>query len=409
MAWRDELRPASFRGVSFHVEQTNDTVGRKSALHKYPLRDTAYLEDLGLDADVYEIDAFVLGSDYMDRRDALKAALLQKGPGELVHPYYGTMQLSVYGEIRISQSSRQGGMATFSIAFVKTDDKVYPDTASDTRFSVASLATAAEEALGVSFADAFDVLDAADFVASEAAAILGEAITTIDSVAGAIISAGSELTSFVGMIEELEGSVVRLIRAPQTLAQKLIGSIGGLLFLNSSSDTTSKSYRAPLRAVVQLASFGEDLDAVSETTPSRKQQAANQEALVTLVRRAAIVAAARAAADVDFTSYDDAATVRDSLAELFEAEIVKAGDAGDDGGYEALGLVRAAMMEDITARGAQLSRLGTFTPPETMPAFLIAYRLYGDASRADEIVARNKIRHPGFVPGGVALEVLIDD
>ena len=31
---------------------------------------------------------------------------------------------------------------------------------------------------------------------------------------------------------------------------------------------------------------------------------------------------------------------------------------------------------------------------------MLAYQLYGDADRADEIVTRNNIRHPGFVPGG---------
>jgi len=41
-----------------------------------------------------------------------------------------------------------------------------------------------------------------------------------------------------------------------------------------------------------------------------------------------------------------------------------------------------------------------------MPAIVLAYRLYGDAERADEIVARNRVRHPGFVPGGQPLEVL---
>jgi prophage DNA circulation protein len=46
----------------------------------------------------------------------------------------------------------------------------------------------------------------------------------------------------------------------------------------------------------------------------------------------------------------------------------------------------------------------------TQPALVLAQRLYGDPAsveaRAAEIVARNKVRHPGFVPGGVALQVL---
>lgn len=44
----------------------------------------------------------------------------------------------------------------------------------------------------------------------------------------------------------------------------------------------------------------------------------------------------------------------------------------------------------------------------TMPALLIAHRVYGDARRADDIVSRNRIAHPGFVSGGQVLEVLKD-
>ncbi|MFZ2469471.1 MAG: DNA circularization N-terminal domain-containing protein [Parvibaculum sedimenti] len=408
MSWRDELRPASWRGVEFHVEVANDTLGRKSVLHKYPKRNTAYLEDLGLDVATYQVDAIVIGDDYMTRRDELTAALLQKGNGDLVHPYYGTMKVSVLGEVRIGQSLRYGGMATFSITFVETDDKLYPDTSTDTRLGVAAQATSAEDALANTFSGVFNVLDAADFVADEAAKVLTDAIDEINAAASSIISAGSSLTSFVATIEEMEGSVTRLLRSPATLAQRLVGSVRGLLFLNSSSDTTSRSYRAPLRSAIALTSFGDDLRAVAPSTPSGAVQATNQAALVALIRRSAIVAAARAAADISFTSYDDAVSVRNTLSDLFETAIFEAGDAGEDAAYQALGQVRAAMIKDISARGEKLARLGSFTPEQTMPALVIAYRLYGDAARAEEIVARNGIRHPGFVPGGVELEVLLD-
>ena len=41
-----------------------------------------------------------------------------------------------------------------------------------------------------------------------------------------------------------------------------------------------------------------------------------------------------------------------------------------------------------------------------MPALVAAYNLYGTATRADEIVSRNHVRHPGRVPGQTQLEVL---
>ena len=40
-----------------------------------------------------------------------------------------------------------------------------------------------------------------------------------------------------------------------------------------------------------------------------------------------------------------------------------------------------------------------------LPALLIAQRVYQDGSRADELVTRNQVRNPLFVPAG-QLEVL---
>lgn len=42
--------------------------------------------------------------------------------------------------------------------------------------------------------------------------------------------------------------------------------------------------------------------------------------------------------------------------------------------------------------------LRTYTPPETVSALVLAHALYGDALRSGEIVSRNRVPNPGFVP-----------
>ena len=58
-----------------------------------------------------------------------------------------------------------------------------------------------------------------------------------------------------------------------------------------------------------------------------------------------------------------------------------------------------------------LGRRFGYTPGATLPAIVIAQIVYGDAigevaARAEQIVARNRIAHPAFVPGGEPLELL---
>jgi prophage DNA circulation protein len=44
-----------------------------------------------------------------------------------------------------------------------------------------------------------------------------------------------------------------------------------------------------------------------------------------------------------------------------------------------------------------------------MPALVIACELYDDADQVDDIIKRNNIRHPLFVAGGRAIEVLSEE
>ena len=94
--------------------------------------------------------------------------------------------------------------------------------------------------------------------------------------------------------------------------------------------------------------------------------------------------------------------MRDELSDRLELEA----ETADDSVYTALVDLRAATVRDLTARGASLAGLRTVTPAATLPALVLAHRLYGDAARADELTLRNRLRHPGFVVGGSALEVL---
>ena len=44
----------------------------------------------------------------------------------------------------------------------------------------------------------------------------------------------------------------------------------------------------------------------------------------------------------------------------------------------------------------------------TLPALVITHTLYGNVDKEQDVIARNRIQHPGFTPGGEVLEVLVD-
>jgi len=111
---------------------------------------------------------------------------------------------------------------------------------------------------------------------------------------------------------------------------------------------------------------------------------------------------------VDLVSSADAASLRDQLDERLDAEIIAAGDGGDDAVFAELRELRAKTVLDLDSRGARLPALRTFRLPATLPALVVASRLYDDPLRDSEIVARNGIRAPGFIRSQLDLEVLAE-
>lgn len=137
MSWRDRLmwaddsdqqgKKARFRDAYFFVRDVEADIGRRNVVHQYPFRDDPYVEDLGRDAEMFIIHGYVVqntnnNQDYIDERDELIYALQQSGPGILVHPFYGEMLVSLVGKARIQETFREGGIAYFTMTFVKVKD-----------------------------------------------------------------------------------------------------------------------------------------------------------------------------------------------------------------------------------------------------------------------------------------------
>lgn len=117
-----------------------------------------------------------------------------------------------------------------------------------------------------------------------------------------------------------------------------------------------------------------------------------------LCRRAALASLATACAAYEPSSYDDAITVKASVVALFDAEITIAADAGDTASYGALRDLSAAVADDLDARGADLPHLQIVTENVPLPALALAYKLYRDATRAADLIARADPPHPAFMP-----------
>ena len=97
---------------------------------------------------------------------------------------------------------------------------------------------------------------------------------------------------------------------------------------------------------------------------------------------------------------DDIIAARDAIS---EAMWVVAGES-TPGHFGAFSDARLALDRHLTQVARSGVWLRPYQPRLTVSSLVLAHRLYGDALRSAEIVSRNAIRHPGFVPA-VELQV----
>ncbi|MCQ4310921.1 DNA circularization N-terminal domain-containing protein [Pseudomonas stutzeri] len=432
MAWRDDYRPGAFRGVPFHLKNSTRTGGRRTVLDEYPLRDVPSTQDMGRKARQFNLSMTVIGPDYMAQRDQLIEALEAWGPGTLIHPFYGELDVIVLGDYSVEESTEQGGLARITQNFAEAGEAPRPDSQALPGAAVNAAADQVQAEAVAEFEAEWSVLGTAGFIADEALTMLGEAsgaigeafeyaqgiagpaIGTIQGATSTVANAGGLLSgagSFNLLFTRLTGSVQQLMLAPGNLGLSLLGVVRGI----TSGSNPFAAFQAQT-ALFNLGSKAKPVRSSGYVTPARAQQATNQAAVYRLIERVAVTEATRLATSrpldsqgqvvpgLTYENRDQAVGVRDQVV----AELDRQQLAASPERYAALAKLTAALVSDMNQRSVALAPLARYQPKTTMPALLIAHQLYGDARRADEIVARNRIAHPGFIQGGQSLEVLKD-
>lgn len=382
----DTLRPASFRGVSFQVEAAKVGAGRRTTVHEYPQRDKPWVEDNGRAARPFEVEGFLVGEDYVDLANKLLSALEEPGPGTLVHPWFGTLTVSLkdLGEVSFSRSL---GEARVSMSFVESGELTFPAAAASTQAQSRLAAQNIEVASVGNFAKRFTVDGFPDFVTTAAN---GNLASLTGLVGGGKIP-GLEGLGYANRAADTLQSAMGLLSSPSALGWKLAGLIGITGYLSAGL-----RWSGLVQSLLRLASHSGLAQPASPTiyTPSRQQAYVNATAVNALARQAILAQAVGASSLVPATVHDETISLRNNLSAALDAESLVASDDV----YEALQDARGKVWQDLTERARDSARLTTVSPPDTTPALVLAYDYYEDAARDGDIVARNGIRHPGFVP-----------
>jgi len=118
--WRKRLRPASFAGATFHVEQQSRSSGMRVVVHEYPKRNLPYAEIMGRHAIRYQVTGYCIGPNYHLEKEQLLNVLERSEAGTLVDPYLPTKPLQCVCErFSVTEHRERGGYCSFEMSFVE--------------------------------------------------------------------------------------------------------------------------------------------------------------------------------------------------------------------------------------------------------------------------------------------------
>lgn len=440
--WSEHLHPASFRGVPFAVISAEGVFGRRQAIHEYPYRDTAWIEDLGRATRRLTIRGFLIQSsglynapDVMTQRDSLIAACEMPDAGTLVHPTLGEMTVSIpESGLRLNEGAESGRVFEFTLTIIESGLRV---------FSVTSSADAVSSIQSSWFGLASKSV--ATFIATVKGEIrsVTQTIRTLKSTAAFWVNMVNSTTSEATNL----GNVLRSTLGRDRYGRFNHGTVGGSVSgatasVSTQSDTTDLSAlvdqrmavsvegRASLAAATDalteaatvaahanavlavvnaiLASGASTLDlirmmqeltAINDDTfrpnPGDSNTAAASYQLIIVLCAGAMVFAA---SQYQPESYDDAVDILTRVCDVVDGAALSAADTGNDEVYQSLITLRESIVTLLQQTGANLSRVEIVNFNRSLPALNLANRLYQDARRGDALVKMANPVHPAFMP-----------
>lgn len=396
--WLATLWSASYKGVPFFVERDNEQGSRRIVEHEFPMRDDPFLEDLGEGVRRYNVTAYVAS----DSADAEASAVMQicatRGPGILVLPTHGPVLVRCL-EFERDRSKDKHGYIAHSLRFSR-------DGAAHSLISnalLSNLTFMAVDNLAVQVASTFasgllTVLQP-DFVIAAAADVLQDATATIEMLrtsfpVEATISAAqrTEIAALYDAIPTLieDPNTVATVPARIMAAMRAIGD--GIVLVDPAVAVQA------FDEVVQANQPQSDIViAATYPTPFRRNAALNADQAARVLQSAAAGAYAEAVVQAPLSDRPQAITLRANTIEYLDA-LIESLPAGDFELARALAAVRDATVNYLSRSILDLAPVVHIEASLSVPSLYWAWRLYKDPARASEIVDRNRLPHPSFVP-----------
>ncbi|HGJ5864546.1 DNA circularization N-terminal domain-containing protein [Arsenophonus nasoniae] len=440
--WLAHLRPASFGGVPFGVLSGESVFGRRQAVHEYPYREQAWIEDMGRSTRRITIKGFLVhdsqvysAPDVMTQRNNLVAVCEAGKTGTLNHPTLGEMTVSVTESgLRLHERVENGRVFEFELVVIESGLKVFAITGSENaqvshrkNYLAISKVAAAKFIAAVkgemrTLTQARKVLkQTVEHWINLANATLNEASNLSDALKSTFGSEqygryqkgdiGGWVSGATGQrkarkVTDTDTQLSKKIRLSALISRHNISEALTALARVESIEQFTTAVQSVFILMIDMPGSDERKWQIFETLsffePSQFYPGEGENRLATLTHMLLVVLAASALSVISGglipTNSYDAARYQKKLCQSLDNAIRHTGDLALDEIYLLLLDMREQGVSYFIQMGSEQGQLAQYQLPDVLPALTVAHRLYQDARRSDELVMEVSPHHPAFMP-----------
>lgn len=383
----EQVQAGSYKGVPILFASGSVAGGNKNVVHSYPNSNRQTVENLGQTPRSFPVNLIIPSTSYVERRDALLAALEDGTPGPLVHPLYGRVENVVAGPYTLNEDMTELGDGKLTVTFYISNGPGIPQRAGTTVNTVARAKDAAVTSINANMAANYVVtpgfagnFEAATAQVQDASLAFKQSQVPLDQA--------SELLDAADTFAE---EAAALILAPANMATRITGLM----------DQAAAVFDDPLDALAYYEGqfgFGDNGSAVPPVTAGQLEREQSTNVFNASMQAQSLGQAFLAAVQGEYETVDEVEAVNARL----DAQFFKVTELPglDDASKTLMGDIRAeaaAYFDEVKLTAKRVVEVQT----KLTSARLLAFRYYGDSSRGEALARLNQLGDVNHVEGTV--------
>lgn len=367
-------------------------VGRKVVVHDFIYSDDRYVEDMGRSAPIYNLKVEIqesAGFSYKRANKLFTEAIETAGICVLSHPTEGKKNVVIVDANQTQDIITQNGIANWNISFFEASLNKFPQATAGNKNFLNRISdavnSASEDVLGTidSFVENAEVF-------FEAKDTLEDITGSINDVVGTINGIADEISSFAAEIQSFQASITELLLTPANLGARFTNLFGAMSQVTDNFGDMGD---------IALSIFGQgkNRNKFNGNSSVSNSLRLNNQAIYNVVDAQCLSIACLASSNIGFQSQEDVQSYIARLNKAFNS--IDPDNFDEDLYYELQNMVIATKQYLDTLRISLPYNIQITT--NSVPAMVLAYKLYGDGRRADEIISNNFIEDPAFVSGTI--------